>query len=86
MAEVGAKQRDEELLRQALRVAEKMSDERSKASALRVIAKAAAAKGDFRLARAVASKQVNKARELATLALILETWARSKDPRLADKI
>ena len=82
MAEIGAKQQALELLKQVQGVAEKISDEPSKASALGQIAKAATVIGDFRLARAVASKQDNKARELETLALILETWARSKDPRL----
>jgi hypothetical protein len=51
-----------------------------------MIPKAAAAMGDFRLARDVASKQVTKTMKLVTLALILETWARSKDPSLADEI
>ena len=85
-AEIGAKQRDEELLKQAQGVAEKIRDERAKSFALSEIAKSATVLGDFRLARAVASNQVNKTKELETLALILETWARSKDPRSADKI
>jgi hypothetical protein len=68
-AEIGAKQRDEELLKQAQGVAEKISGEDSKASALREIVKAAAATGDFRLARAVAFKQANKSMELQTLRL-----------------
>jgi hypothetical protein len=74
------------LLKQAQGVAEKISDENLKADALGEIAKAATVMEDSHLARAVASKQVNKAREMETLALILEIWARSKDPRLADKI
>lgn len=86
MAEIGAKQRDAGLLKQAQGVAEKIRHESSKASALKEIVRSATIMGDFRLARAVASKQVNKARELETLALILETWAISKDSRLADKI
>src|SRR5262245_61325193 len=64
MAETGAKQRDEELLKQSRGVAEKIGDEPTKAIALKEVAKAAAVMGDYRLARAVASKQVNKAREL----------------------
>ncbi len=87
MAEVGAKQQAIDTLKQAQGAAEKISDESSKASTLAEIAKAAAAMGDFRFARAVASKQGSyTGKELETLALILETWARSKDPRLADKI
>lgn len=86
MAEVGEKQPAINLLKQAHGVAEKISNERSGAPALKVVAKAAAAVGDFRLARTVASKQVTKARKLETMALILEMRARSKDPRLADKI
>jgi len=86
MAEIGATRRDEELLKKAQGVAEKIGTEDSKAGALEWIAKAVTVMEDFRLARAVASRQVYKARELETLALILETWARSKDPRLADKI
>jgi conflict system STAND superfamily ATPase len=87
MAEIGAKQRDEDMLKHAQRVAEKISgQERFKEDALSVIAKAAAAIGDLRFARAVASKQVNKTRELETLALILETWERSRDTNLADGI
>jgi hypothetical protein len=87
MAEIGAKQQTMDLLTQAQGVAEKIGGEGSKEDALREIAKAAAAMGDFRLARSVASKQGSyTAKELGTLALILETWARSKDPRLADKI
>jgi hypothetical protein len=86
MAEVGAKQRDKDLLKQAQVTAEKTSDERYRVPALKVVSKAAAAVGDFRRAHDVASKQGTKARKLETMALILETWARSKDPRLADKI
>jgi len=86
MAKIGAKQQAMELLKQAQGVAEKIGEEHLKASTLKEVAKAAAVIGDFRLARAVAYKQVNKVSELETLALILETWARSKDPRLADNI
>jgi hypothetical protein len=74
------------MLKQAQGIVEKISQETYPEDALVEIAKAATVIGDFRLARAVASKQVNKSSELYTLALILETWAKSKDPRLADKI
>src|SRR5882724_4217110 len=85
MAEIGAKQQAIELLKQALRFAVKISNVNNGAESLKEIAKVVAAIGDFHLARAVASKQVNKVEEVDTLALILETWARSKDPRLAEK-
>jgi hypothetical protein len=84
LAKIGAKQQDYAMLKQAQGVAEKIGY--GKAPALREIAKAATVMGDFHLARAVASKQSTKADELEALALILETWARSKDPRLAAKI
>src|SRR5262249_47338790 len=81
LAEIGAKQQAIELLKQAL--GENISDVMDRANSHREIAKVAAAIGDFHLARAVASKQADKVGELDILALILETWARSKDPRFS---
>jgi tetratricopeptide (TPR) repeat protein len=84
-AKLGEKEKAAQLLSRVLSVAENIGTEDDKAQALQAIAEAYARLGDFRLARASALKILSRAREAKTLALILEIWAKSKDPRLADE-
>ncbi len=84
-AKLGEKEKAAQLFSQALSLAEKIDAEFDKARALPAIAEAYARLGDFRLARASAREIPSRAGEAKMLALILEIWAKSKNPRLADE-
>lgn len=85
-ARLGEKETAAQLLSLAFSLAEKIGDGSSKASALQAIAEAYAKLGDFRLARASALEIPSETIKAKTMALILEIWAKSKNPRLADEI
>ena len=85
-ARLGEKEKAAQLLSQTLSLAEKLDNESYKAIYLQAIAEDSAKLGDFRLARVSARKMPSKAGEAKTLALILEIWAKSKNPRLADEV
>lgn len=84
-AKLGEKQRANALLDQALKVAEKIGNDTDKVIALRIIVPAITQRGDLRAVRAIALENESDNEKAKALALILKTWAASKNPSLADE-